>query len=315
MLTLTDIKNITFRKASIGGYRSDEVDDFIDSVIASYEVLLRETEQQKEKLESAMEKIETYRSREENISAALMNAQHQADLVVREAEHRSEAMLQDAEQKAEHILAQAKNKIEEEDMSLQSLKKEIASFKSKLMSLYKEHLMLIDALPGEEKDSDQSPVQEDRTPQPEKEISPQEESVESITKGQSFKNQEEESPVISSTEETVLGGQDMSAKVETDSVQENAAPSAFFEAADFVASPNVPADAPQHVLSDRDASQQEEEIHGFTVDLTAFESITDETFHEPVESPRFGALKFGDDYDINKDDEMKTPFAKFKRRK
>ena len=41
MLTLTDIKNITFRKASIGGYRSDEVDDFIDSVIASYEVLLR----------------------------------------------------------------------------------------------------------------------------------------------------------------------------------------------------------------------------------------------------------------------------------
>ena len=62
MLTLTDIKNITFRKASIGGYRSDEVDDFIDSVIASYEVLLRETEQQKEKLESAMKKIETYRS-------------------------------------------------------------------------------------------------------------------------------------------------------------------------------------------------------------------------------------------------------------
>ena len=168
MLTLTDIKNITFRKASIGGYRSDEVDDFIDSVIASYEVLLRETEQQKQKLESAMEKIETYRSREENISAALMNAQHQADLVVREAEHRSEAMLQDAEQKAEHILAQAKNKIEEEDISLQSLKKEIASFKSKLMSLYKEHLMLIDALPGEEKDSDQPPVQEDRTPQPEK---------------------------------------------------------------------------------------------------------------------------------------------------
>ena len=156
-----------------------------------------------------MEKIETYRSREENISAALMNAQHQADLVVREAEHRSEAMLQDAEQKAEHILAQAKNKIEEEDMSLQSLKKEIASFKSKLMSLYKEHLMLIDALPGEEKDSDQPPVQEDRTPQPEKEISPQEEAVESITKGQSSENQEEVSPVISSTEETVLGGEDM----------------------------------------------------------------------------------------------------------
>lgn len=40
MLTIDEIKNISFRKATLsGGYRAEDVDAFIDEVIASFEQL------------------------------------------------------------------------------------------------------------------------------------------------------------------------------------------------------------------------------------------------------------------------------------
>ena len=43
MLTIDEIKNISFRKAGFGGgYNADDVDAFIDEVIASFEQLKKE---------------------------------------------------------------------------------------------------------------------------------------------------------------------------------------------------------------------------------------------------------------------------------
>ena len=43
MLTIDEIKNISFRKATLsGGYRAEDVDAFIDEVIASFEQLKKE---------------------------------------------------------------------------------------------------------------------------------------------------------------------------------------------------------------------------------------------------------------------------------
>ena len=40
MLTIDEIKNVSFRKATLsGGYRAEDVDEFIDEVIASFEQL------------------------------------------------------------------------------------------------------------------------------------------------------------------------------------------------------------------------------------------------------------------------------------
>lgn len=43
MLTIDEIKNISFRKATLnGGYRAEDVDSFIDEVIVSFEQLKKE---------------------------------------------------------------------------------------------------------------------------------------------------------------------------------------------------------------------------------------------------------------------------------
>ena len=280
MLTLTDIRNITFRKASIGGYRSEEVDNFIDQVIASYELLLRESEQTSKKLEAATEKLEEYRGREDNISAALMNAQRQADLVIREANHHAEVIVQDAKDQSARMVASAQQEIDREEAALQGLKTEISSFKARLLNIYKQHLTLIDALPEEE--APQQPAEDARPESPEAEIVPP-------------------------AEEAVVVPEVPSAS-ETDGEPVQAAESAFFDASDF---------SPQSVVS-APAEEKTEPIHGFTVDLNAFaeegESIAEEEAYERIPS-RFESLKFGDDYDLNSDADDELPFAKFKRKK
>ena len=42
MLSIDEIKNISFRKASFGGYRPEDVDTFIDQVLVTMEQLRKE---------------------------------------------------------------------------------------------------------------------------------------------------------------------------------------------------------------------------------------------------------------------------------
>ena len=42
MLSLDEIKNISFRRANFGGYKPEDVDNFIDEVESSYSKLLSE---------------------------------------------------------------------------------------------------------------------------------------------------------------------------------------------------------------------------------------------------------------------------------
>ena len=43
MLTVNDIRDVKFRKTNIGGYKAEDVDNFLDEVQDSYEKLQRET--------------------------------------------------------------------------------------------------------------------------------------------------------------------------------------------------------------------------------------------------------------------------------
>ena len=81
MLTLNDIINVSFRKSNFSGYRTEDVDVFIDQVKDSYDQLLKKTMEQTEayetlanekkelekKLSVLAEKIEDYRQEESEI--------------------------------------------------------------------------------------------------------------------------------------------------------------------------------------------------------------------------------------------------------
>ncbi|WP_283606592.1 DivIVA domain-containing protein [Faecalispora anaeroviscerum] len=166
MLTLNDIINVSFRKSNFSGYRTEDVDSFIDQVKDSYDQLLKKTMEQAEayetlanekkelekKLSVLVEKIEDYRQEESEIKNALVSAQKLGESSVREARHKAEIILKDANLKAERVIGTAKADVVEQQRELDDLKKKVVDFRTKLLAIYKEHLTMIDAIPSRKED-------------------------------------------------------------------------------------------------------------------------------------------------------------------
>ncbi len=149
-LTLEDIANISFPRANFSGYRAEDVDAFIDDVQVSYDNALKENAELKRKLAILAQKVEEYRNEEDSIRNTLLSAQKLADASVREAKHKAEVIVADATEKAERIILGAQKEAESQQGELGRLKEEVAAFRTKLLTIYKEHLQIIQQLPTEE---------------------------------------------------------------------------------------------------------------------------------------------------------------------
>jgi len=178
MLSMNDIINASFRKSGFSGYRTDDVDQFIDQVKESYDVLIKkgidqkeeyeklksENDQLLEKLKILAAKVEDYRVEEDEIKNALVSAQKLGDASIRESRHKAEIIIKDANIKAERIISGAKQSVIEQQDELERLHKTVSDFRSKLLNIYKEHLTLIDALPTQ-KETPKAIEQEQPAPQ------------------------------------------------------------------------------------------------------------------------------------------------------
>ena len=97
MLTVDQIKNITFKKASIGGYRCDEVDSFIRDVTASVEELKKQNAEIISKSELLMKKVEEYRQDEDSINKILVKSQKEGEKIVKDAQDEADKILENEE--------------------------------------------------------------------------------------------------------------------------------------------------------------------------------------------------------------------------
>ena len=155
MLTPEEIRNIAFTKG-IGGYKTNEVDLFIDQCADTVETLLSEKAELNKKLEILADKLVEYRNDEDSIRTALLSAQRLGDTVVREANHKAGLIMDDANIKAQKIAENARRSIVKEEEELRRIEKEVASFKARMLSIYREHLSLINVLP-EPEEEEQAP--------------------------------------------------------------------------------------------------------------------------------------------------------------
>ncbi|MBR3289626.1 MAG: DivIVA domain-containing protein [Clostridia bacterium] len=150
MYTAEEIREIAFTK-SFGGYKTAEVDDFVDRCADTVESLTTENEELNKKLEILANKLLEYRNEEDTIRTTLMSAQRLGDTVLREAKHKAELILEDANIKAEKAIGDLKVKEQEEQAKLDKLKLEISDFKARILDMYREHLTQVSLLPEEEK--------------------------------------------------------------------------------------------------------------------------------------------------------------------
>ena len=106
MLTPQQIDQISFGRATFGGYDMEDVDEFLTPLTEDYVTLYKENALLKSKMRVLVGKLEEYRKNEASMKDAIVNAQKTCDKMVRDAEVKAAQMLSSAHASAE---ANAKN--------------------------------------------------------------------------------------------------------------------------------------------------------------------------------------------------------------
>ena len=102
MLTPMDIHDHQFKKA-FRGYNENEVDDFLDKVVADFERLLNENERLKNQLYTLENDIEKYRGLEKTMNDTLIVAQRTADEVITAAKRNAEGIKEQVARECQQI--------------------------------------------------------------------------------------------------------------------------------------------------------------------------------------------------------------------
>jgi len=128
MLTPQEITEKAFVKAVFGGYDMTGVDDFLEAIGADYAALYKENAILKSKLKVLVEKVEEYRSTEDAMRMALLNAQRMGEEITVEANKQKEDILRSADKEIRSKLAEVKQRIADEEFRLSVAAKETAKF-------------------------------------------------------------------------------------------------------------------------------------------------------------------------------------------
>lgn len=148
MLTIDEIKNISFRKGTLrNGYNGDDVDAFIDEVIASFEQLKKEKTNLVHKIDILATRVEQYKSDEETVRNALLASQKVSDACIREAKEKAAKIVREAENKAQALLVDANRMTAIEKENYLQLQADAVALRNELIDLYKNHIKAIDDLP------------------------------------------------------------------------------------------------------------------------------------------------------------------------
>lgn len=127
MFTPQQIDQISFGKATFGGYNMEDVDQFLEPLTEDYVTLYKENALLKSKMRVLVGKLEEYRKNESSMRDAIVNAQKTCDMMVKEAEAKCTQMLNDANQAAAENAKNADSLIAAENERVEDARRSAAA--------------------------------------------------------------------------------------------------------------------------------------------------------------------------------------------
>ena len=160
MLTPQDVRSVQFEK-NLRGYRTEEVDRFLDKV----EEQLTQSENEAEALRKQIadltaenqklrQEMKDYEADGDMLKSALINAQRMGENVIRDANE----LLQKASDRADEIINEANEKKLAEEREYDRVRLEVTRFKSDVLNLYRSHVESLSRLPEFQKE--EAPAEE-----------------------------------------------------------------------------------------------------------------------------------------------------------
>jgi len=127
MFTPQQIDQISFSRATFGGYDMQAVDEFLEPLTEDYITLYKENALLKSKMKVLVTKLEEYRKNEASMKDAIVNAQKTCDMMVKEAEAKCTQMLSDANAAAAENAKNADTLIAAENARVEEARKVAAA--------------------------------------------------------------------------------------------------------------------------------------------------------------------------------------------
>lgn len=145
LITVEELRNISFRRANFGGYKPEDVDTFIDDMLVSYEEIIEKNKKLKEKVEELQSRIEKFHEDDNSIRKIILNAQKIA-----------ENSLNEAKTKTTEMVNKAKEEVSAQFQISEKLKIECSKLKKHVEEVYRKHMELINSIPSDAKDMNKS---------------------------------------------------------------------------------------------------------------------------------------------------------------
>lgn len=146
MLSVVDIQNKEFKKNKIGGYNIDEVNDYLEQIIKSYQEVLNENYALKDKINVLNESVQYYRTMESTIQNVLVLADktaqdtkaaayEKAEQIKKEADERAEKITSLAEERVSRIIDQGRQEAYDLGQKVEEAKRQYLTYKTQFKQL------------------------------------------------------------------------------------------------------------------------------------------------------------------------------------
>ena len=144
MLTPTDVENKVFKKAKIGGYDINDVEDFLEKLIVDYEAVFKEVTELKDKCENLQESVKYYKSLEQGIEQSINNAKDEAERIKARALEEAAELRDRKEKEYKTRIAELDLDVKKKEYDLEEMKKEMQIYRIKVKSMLEAQLKILD---------------------------------------------------------------------------------------------------------------------------------------------------------------------------
>ena len=148
MFTPQQIDQISFGRATFGGYDMQQVDEFLEPLTEDYVTLYKENALLKSKMRVLVGKLEEYRKNEASMKDAVVNAQKTCDKMVREAEAKCAQMLGNANAAAAESARNTDALVAAEDARVEEARKAAAAKITELQEQLRSCIQALDRIKG-----------------------------------------------------------------------------------------------------------------------------------------------------------------------
>ncbi len=143
MLTPLDIHNKEFKRV-FRGYSEEEVDEFLDLVVAEFERLLRENEDLKAKNADLDGRLQHYKAVEETLQNAIVVAQQAAEELKASARKEAAVIKEQAEVEARKVKERAEREAASILNRVSEARQTLGRFNAELKALLRTYLDMLD---------------------------------------------------------------------------------------------------------------------------------------------------------------------------